>query len=86
MMIQTGIVQTESFSMDYFRFGRGSRTMVILPGLSVQSVMGAAQAVEAASTANSAPIMARLHELKRTRFRAAASKPSSTARRPSAAA
>lgn len=30
------------------------------------------QAVEAASTANSAPIMARLHELKRTRFRAAA--------------
>ena len=48
MMIQTGIVQTESFSMDYFRFGTGSRMMVILPGLSVQSVMGAAQAVEAA--------------------------------------
>jgi pimeloyl-ACP methyl ester carboxylesterase len=48
MMIQTGIVQTESFSMDYFRFGTGSRTLVILPGLSVQSVMGAAQAVEAA--------------------------------------
>ena len=48
MMIQTGIVQTESFSMDYFRFGTGSRPLVILPGLSVQSVMGAAQAVEAA--------------------------------------
>ena len=31
--------------MDYFRFGHGSEPMVILPGLSVQSVMGAADAI-----------------------------------------
>ena len=31
--------------MRYFRFGRGERTLVILPGLSVQSVMSAAPAV-----------------------------------------
>ena len=31
--------------MDYFRFGRGEKTLVILPGLSVQSVMGSAEAV-----------------------------------------
>ena len=38
-------VETDAFSMDYFRFGHGTKTMVILPGLSVQSVMGAAEAV-----------------------------------------
>ena len=38
-------VKTGSFSMDFFRFGKGERTLVILPGLSVQSVMGAADAV-----------------------------------------
>lgn len=38
-------VKTDSFSMDYFRFGSGGKTLVILPGLSVQSVMGAADAV-----------------------------------------
>lgn len=31
--------------MQYFRFGTGEKTMVILPGLAVQSVMGSAQAV-----------------------------------------
>ena len=31
--------------MDYFRFGQGEKTMVILPGLSVQSVMGFADLV-----------------------------------------
>ena len=35
-------VRTDSFSMDYFCFGKGRKTMVILPGLSVQSVMGLA--------------------------------------------
>jgi len=45
MSIPTETVRTESFSMDYFRFGRGKRIMVILPGLSVQSVMGAADAI-----------------------------------------
>ena len=34
--------------MQYFRFGRGERTFVILPGLSVQSVMGSEEAVKAA--------------------------------------
>ena len=38
-------VKTVNFEMDYFRFGGGEKTMVILPGLSVQSVMGAARAV-----------------------------------------
>lgn len=38
-------VRTGSFSMDYIRFGRGHKTLVILPGLSVQSVMGSAEAV-----------------------------------------
>ena len=43
MRIET--VCTETFSMDYFRFGSGEKTLVILPGLSVQSVMGAADAI-----------------------------------------
>ena len=41
-------VNTERFSMDFFRFGTGEKTVVILPGLSVQSVMGAAEAIAAA--------------------------------------
>ena len=31
--------------MDYFKFGQGEKKLVILPGLSVQSVMGSADAV-----------------------------------------
>ena len=31
--------------MDYFRFGHGGDTLAILPGLSVQSVMGSADIV-----------------------------------------
>ena len=42
---QIETVETERFSMDYFCFGEGERTLVILPGLSVQSVMGSADAV-----------------------------------------
>ena len=38
-------VSTDTFSMDYLRFGHGDKTLVILPGLSVQSVMGSADAV-----------------------------------------
>lgn len=38
MNIET--VKTESFTMDYLRFGHGADPLVILPGLSVQSVMG----------------------------------------------
>ncbi len=41
-------VRTGTFSMRYFHFGKGPRTLVILPGLSIQSVMGAADAVAAA--------------------------------------
>lgn len=43
MKIET--VKTESLSMDYFRFGHGGEALVILPGLSVQSVMDSADAV-----------------------------------------
>lgn len=38
-------VRTNEFSMDYLRFGHGGETLVILPGLSVQSVMASAEAV-----------------------------------------
>lgn len=38
-------VKAGSFEMDYFKFGRGEKTMVILPGISVQSVMGLADLV-----------------------------------------
>ena len=38
-------IKTESFSMDYCRFGRGRETLVIVPGLSVQSVLGFAEAI-----------------------------------------
>ena len=43
MQIET--VKTDTFSMDFFRFGHGNDTLVILPGLSVQSVMIFADAV-----------------------------------------
>lgn len=43
--IQIETVKTDAFTMDYFQFGRGEKTLVILPGLSVQSVMGTAEAV-----------------------------------------
>jgi len=45
MGIQIETVKTASFSMDYFRFGHGKETLVIIPGLSVQSVMGFADSV-----------------------------------------
>ena len=38
-------VETGSCTMRYFQFGTGPKPMVILPGLSVQSVMNAADAV-----------------------------------------
>lgn len=37
---------TDGFSMRYFRFGQGEDILAILPGLSVQSVMDLADAVE----------------------------------------
>jgi len=45
MPIPIETVHTPDFSMDYFRFGRGKTPLVILPGLSIQSVMTAADAV-----------------------------------------
>lgn len=48
MAVETKTILTESFSMDYFRFGKGNQPLVIIPGLSIQSVMGAADAVEEA--------------------------------------
>ena len=47
-MIPIERVEINGFAMQYFRFGTGARTLVILPGLSVQSVMGSAEAVAAA--------------------------------------
>ena len=44
-------VRTEAFSMSYFRFGHGEKPLVILPGLSVQSVMRSADAVASAYAA-----------------------------------
>ena len=45
MSIPIQTVKTERFTMEYFRFGSGAKTLVILPGLSVQSVMGYADAL-----------------------------------------
>ena len=38
-------VRTDGFEMDHLKFGHGDKTFVILPGASVQSVMGSAEAV-----------------------------------------
>ena len=43
MRIET--VETDSFTMDYFKFGHGKEVLVILPGLSVQSVMNSANEI-----------------------------------------
>lgn len=45
MNIRIQSVKTDTFTMEYFKFGSGKDTLVILPGLSVQSVMGSADAV-----------------------------------------
>ncbi len=41
-------VELDGFSMDYFSSGRGEKVFVILPGLSIQSVMGVSESVEEA--------------------------------------
>ena len=38
-------VCTDDFTMNFFRFGNGSRSLIILPGLSIQSVMKFAPAI-----------------------------------------
>ena len=45
MSIPIQNITTGEFSMDFFRFGEGEKTFVILPGISVKSVMGSADAV-----------------------------------------
>ncbi|WP_196808738.1 alpha/beta fold hydrolase [Butyrivibrio sp. AC2005] len=45
-MAELGCVKTKDFEMDYCKFGHGDKIFVILPGLTVQSVMGAADAIE----------------------------------------
>ncbi|MBQ7670325.1 MAG: alpha/beta hydrolase [Clostridia bacterium] len=47
-MMKIETAKTDTFSMDYFKFGDGKRTLVILPGLSVQSVMLSAAAIKKA--------------------------------------
>ena len=42
-LVQT--VKTVNGEMDYVRFGKGSKNFVIIPGLSVKSVMGSAAAI-----------------------------------------
>lgn len=44
-MAQIYTVQTDDYSMNYFKFGTGKRNLVIIPGLSIQSVMGVADSV-----------------------------------------
>ena len=39
-------IRFEGGTMRFFRFGKGIRNLVILPGLSIQSVMQSASAVE----------------------------------------
>ena len=41
-------VSTDGFTMNYFKFGQGERTLVILPGLSVQGVMNSAEQIVSA--------------------------------------
>ncbi|MBR2547085.1 MAG: alpha/beta hydrolase [Eubacterium sp.] len=43
--IKTGTVSTDSFTLDYVKFGHGKNVFVILPGISVLSVMNFADAV-----------------------------------------
>lgn len=48
MRVSVDQVCTDAFQMRYFRFGTGKAPLVILPGLSVQSVIGLARAVASA--------------------------------------
>ena len=41
-------LKADGFSMNYFKFGHGDKTFVMLPGLSVQGVMGFAEQIASA--------------------------------------
>ena len=45
-MAITGVVKKDGIEMEYCRFGTGSSIFVILPGLSIQSVIGVGDAIE----------------------------------------
>lgn len=45
-MAETGAVRVNGIEMEYCTFGRGDKVFVILPGLSIQSVMGAKEVIE----------------------------------------
>lgn len=47
-MAEIKTVKLKNFSMDYFSFGSGEKVMIMLPGMSVTSVMLSADAVESA--------------------------------------
>ena len=47
MSINIETVKTDTFEMDYFRCGKGDRNLVIIPGLSVKSVMESADQISA---------------------------------------
>lgn len=53
MSVEIKRVVTDEFEMNYFKFGTGERTAVILPGLSVKSVMDSAESVASAYKAMS---------------------------------
>ena len=46
--MQTGTVEVYDIIMDYFTFGKGEKTFVILPGVDCRSVLTAAKSVRAA--------------------------------------
>ncbi len=48
MSIPIEKVKTDGFEMNFFRFGRGKKNLVVIPGLSIQSVMGASEQIAAA--------------------------------------
>lgn len=45
-MAEADVVSVNGFEMDYCRFGKGERIYVILPGLSIKSVIGLKDAIE----------------------------------------
>lgn len=47
-MAEKGIVSVNGFEMAYCKFGSGEKTFVIIPGISVQSVVAMGEAVEGA--------------------------------------
>ena len=48
MSVKIEKVTTDRFEMKYFKFGTGNKRIVVLPGLSVKSVMGSANSIASA--------------------------------------